>query len=754
MTQIKKKLLSIFLIMAVFITAVPVYADNAEAPATITTEDDIIAAINAIPDGGTGVINLKDVDLTLNESIFFENKTITFNLENTKLTTAVGEYGASPVILALDANVTINADEKSSIKTVADTYGGGVVRVENCTYDDASGSFTKECSLTVKGGTYGAVEGDYTFAVSSGTNALLDGVYCDGTVEAFAGAGLDFYGDIVINSGRFSNDVADYATDGTYVSYAGDYCYVRETEMSDEFAEILTDGKLVLNYAKPSSAEDSSVWIAVEDMSVAHPGFSLLPDSFSDDFNKISIILNERTLQEEGHEVDVVWNYDEEVVASAKTFIDRFPEDRPWFRVMDLELINYWVNRDADSEVGSLANYSGELKECLDNTNFIFEVEVRGGGDEPFFTERIATAKLIHDGIVYFTSGRMGAKAEHAIYVPESTADTKEALIAAAQKRIDDYIGEDIIKITAADSTVTEYYNTTLSDCDAEIADATQRLNAANAILDAELAKVDSNLIDWDLVSANQLIKQECEMILNSTPGYKDYFIEQFEEGGDYYFLKSAAGDYFFNVAMNGEDMGVQFVIIKDDDKLITPSCETVDLKTNVGVYTDSSSIPLDTTINVKKLTDGADYDKIMNILKVKDNVTFDITLHSGSIMDNITKLADGSFEVSIPIPEALKGKTLTAYYVDKDGKTVPYTGTPENGYAKFSTDHFSIYTLAETIVEDSDDNTDVKPDDGITGDPDAGDNNTSAITLAVLVLCVMLSAGAILTKRVRKYTE
>ena len=38
MTQIKKKFLSIFLIMAVFITAIPVYADNADAPATITTE--------------------------------------------------------------------------------------------------------------------------------------------------------------------------------------------------------------------------------------------------------------------------------------------------------------------------------------------------------------------------------------------------------------------------------------------------------------------------------------------------------------------------------------------------------------------------------------------------------------------------------------------------------------------------------------------------------------------------------------------
>ena len=750
MTQIKKKLLSIFLIMAVFITAIPVYADNADAPATITTENDIIAAINAIPDGGSGTINLKGLDLDLTDTIYFENKDITFNLEDTRITTPDGEYGGIPVILALDSNVTINADDYSSMKVYGDTHGCGIVRVDNGTYDDATNSFTTPCTLTVNGGIYICGEADFTFAVGAGTKAVLNDVICTGTVEAFQGVGIDFYGEIEINSGRFTNDIKDHAADNKFTCNVGDYYYVRDSEMTEAFTEILTDGKLVLNYVKPTSMEDSTLWLVTEELNSTFHDFYFSPDKFTEDFNKWEVTLHEGYSDEEIHVIDVVWNYDEDVAESAKTFIDRFPTDRPWFRVMDLELINYWVNRDTDSEIDSLANYSGELKECLENTNFIFEVEVRGGGDEPFFTERIASAKLKHDGIVYFTSGMMGAKAEHAIYVPESTADTKEALIAAAQKRIDDYIGEGIIKITAADSTVTEYYNTTISDWEAEIVEAQEKLDAANAILDAEFAKVDSNLIDWDLVSANQLIKQECEMTLTNVPGYKDYFIEQFEEGGDYYFLNNAAGDYFFNVELNGEAMDVKFVIIKDDDKLITPSCETVDLKTSVGVSTDSSSIPLDTTIKVEQLTSGNDYDNIMNILKAKDNVTFDIKLHSGSLKDYVTKLADGKFAVRIPIPESLKGKTLTAYYIDKDNKPVPYEVTPEGNYAVFLTDHFSIYTLTETIDEEDGG----VSDGGITDDSEAGDNNSLTITLSLLLLCVMLSAGVVLTKKAGRFTE
>lgn len=53
-------------------------------------------------------------------------------------------------------------------------------------------------------------------------------------------------------------------------------------------------------------------------------------------------------------------------------------------------------------------------------------------------------------------------------------------------------------------------------------------------------------------------------------------------------------------------------------------------------------------------------------------------------------------FEVKIPIADSLKGKTLTAYYVDNNDKVVEYEVKVKDGYATFTINHFSIYTLAE----------------------------------------------------------
>ncbi|MBR2012765.1 MAG: S-layer homology domain-containing protein [Clostridia bacterium] len=452
-------------------------------------------------------------------------------------------------------------------------------------------------------------------------------------------------------------------------------------EMSEDFRAPLTDGKIVFNYAKPS-ADDEAVWLIAEEFCMANPDFYFDPEGFNEDFTKVEIGLYMGTEKEEVHEVDVVWNYDPEVLQSAQAFIEKFPEGRPWFNVSDLELVNYWVYRNPDSELDSLANYSGELKAILGNSNFLYNVEVRGGADDVFYTERIGSAKLIHDGKVYFASSMIGARAEHAIYVPESTADTKDALIAAAQKKIDDYIGENVIKITAATETVTDYYNNTLAEYDEEMANAQE-------IFDRETAKPEEER-DW-------LAYWDAKFTLDDTPGYKQYFIDSFNEGGDLHFLKNATGDFFFNVEIIETEETYKFVIIKDDDKLVVPTYATVDLNTNISVTADSSTIPLDTMIEVEKLTEGEEYDRIIQILDVEENETFDIKLHSGSLDKYVTKLGDGKFEVKIPVPEKLQGKALTVYYVDQNNEPVEYDVTPQGDFVVFATDHFSIYTLAET---------------------------------------------------------
>lgn len=416
----------------------------------------------------------------------------------------------------------------------------------------------------------------------------------------------------------------------------------------------------------------------------------------------------------------------------AKT--DKFPNDKEFFDITDLELVNYWAYSQCENEEGidTLANYSSELKSYFDNSNFILPIENRAGMDETFYDTRKGSAKLMHDGVVYCAYEAIGAKAEHAVYIPTSTADTKEALAAAAQKRIDDYIGKDVVKITPTDETVTEYYNNQIAYYDNIIATAARELPIVRAA-QAALANTPENSQLW---SQYQIQIWQYEADLQYAPMNKQEFINWFAEGGILSFLKKAAGDYIFSVEANG--MNYKFVIIKDDTKLTIPSYRTVDLHTKVEVKTDSSSIPLDTVIEVEKLTEGEIYQKIMGVLGVKENETFDIKLHSNSLNDYVKKLKNGRFEVRIPIPKKFEGKTLVVYYVDQNHKKIEHEVTIKDQFAVFTTDHFSIYTLAEKS------NGNDGSAAGSISAPKTGDYNQMHILTAFMIV-----SGAIITASV-----
>ncbi len=729
----KNKILPCLIICGLLLTALPlaVFA----APTTpIMSEAALLAAIDEIPEGGSGEITIENISMFLSQGIYFENKDITFNLKNASLTTVAGEYGGQPVIFGYGANITINADANSSLSSEGNTYGMGVVAVNNSEdWNTDTQTVPKEFNLTINGGKYFCAEEDDLIVSPPGVNVTLTDVDCFGPVKAInmEGVGITAFGDLTINSGRFENDITQYAAQGKYAGKFGEKYYVRDKEMSDEFSAVLTNGKLVFNYAK-SAVTDETIFLIAEEFWYDHPEFFLDFESFNDDRTKITLGLNNDTYKEELHTVDVVWNYDDSVLQAAQSFVDNFPEDREWFSVSDLELVNYWVYHNPDSEVESFANYSGELKSILGNSNFIFQVEDRAGSDHPYCTVTIGSAKLIHDGTVYFTADGLGARGEHIIYVPESTANTKDALVAAAQKRIDDYIGAGKVKVTCDGYTVTDYYNDTIAEFDAEIADAQARL-------DAEMAKPDGEK-DWFVIF-------DCQFILEWTPEYKQSFIDSFGTG-EGAFILTAQNDLTFNAQVVGTEKSYKFIIVKDDDKLTVPSYASVDLNTQVCVTTDSSTVPLDTIIEVNKLTEGTEYDRIIEILDVEENETFDIKLHSGSLDEYVTKLEDGKFEVRIPIPAKFKGKTLIVYYVDENNMPIEYEVTPtDDGFAVFTTDHFSIYTLAQKSVSDKEETGETDKETTVEI-PKTGDTSDPLLWAVLAALSGAVLFGALIIKK------
>lgn len=589
--------------------------------------------------------------------------------------------------------------------------------------------------------------------------------------------------------------------------------FATEEEMSDEFKAILNEeGQYVVNTIVPTTEFEKGMYLfeyvlLMTDETVWVDDFTYDEETSTCDVTLVGEFVDET------HNVEIVFNYDENVKNDIDALVTTFPEEETFFHVKDMELINYWLTRtgteNVDESGGGLDNFSSELKALLGNKNYKFFVDNRAGLDCIFMTERMGVAWLMHDDVAYYVDTALGTKAEHIIYVPDETGDSPEELLAAVQKRVDDYVGEgkvtvklggdDLSKAMDFMDPIIEELAEELAVYDAEkdrlyaayqakqdaanqyyseISMAQVRIDELTSMIEGEQNYIAMNPNATDLADHQNLIAQyEAEkaekqnIITEKTPlfnaaneeaqvlntEYYDYMnteyypvqnnyerhVREKEEYLDLYndpeselaFLQDAAGGCWFEIT--NDDETYRFIVMKDSDKMITPTYASADITTNVTVSSTDSSVPLDTRVAVDKLTSGTEYDKIMNILDVEEHETFDITLYSEVKGDYVTKLDNGTFEVKIPISDALKGKDdLIAYYVDENDEIVPYDVDIDGDYAVFTTDHFSIYTIAEA----ADTNTGLVPD---TGD-------ATSVAMWMMLLAV---GGMTLLYGMKKYT-
>lgn len=453
-------------------------------------------------------------------------------------------------------------------------------------------------------------------------------------------------------------------------------------EMSEGFRAMLNEeGKLEVKTIRPTT-DDEAMLMLGEYLYETTQKIFIAYETCNDDYSRCTLSYNPGwTLdQSETHEVDIIYNYDENIKRIIDGYSSRIPEELEYFEVRDMELINFWVNGKGDVE--TLINYSSHLKEYLDYKNFI--IDLRMGNDAPFYTMASGIANFTYDGVLYGARNRTGVKAKHIIYVDEETGNTKEELVEAAQQRIDEYVGEGKVEVKYVGEGLYDYF---IDMYDAEI-------ERYQNMLDTELAKPENEQSYGTLMEARFWIEQYND--------YKEYFIESYNSvDGDDAFLKDAEGDYYFSATIKGEEeQEYLFIIVKDNDKMVRPIYMTSDLNTDVTISSESSLIPLDTLVQVEKLVSGEEYEKILEILNTTNIESFDVNLYSKSLEDYIRVLEDGTFEVRIPISEKFKGKDLIVYYIDDNGKIENFKVEQNGNYAVFTTNHFSTYTLATTNNE------------------------------------------------------
>ncbi len=370
---------------------------------------------------------------------------------------------------------------------------------------------------------------------------------------------------------------------------------------------------------------------------------------YSDDYSEIELIINYEKANEEKHRVKLKYIYDELTETKINELLSDDEKAKDTFILSDLDMIHHYYNRhkyeiirDSYNEYFKLYSVSSEVKSVLDNKNVEFQMLTLIDEDESGLKGQKLTGigwYFYNDGIYYAYDKAMYLNANHVLYVPSDTENNVDAIKNAGQKRINDYLKTDDVKLTYV-STARDY-----------------------------------------LLNNSSITTYE---------NFEEVFEEQFEIKG------ISENDHVYNVKMDiDSDISNSFDIIikRDSSKMVLPNLKTIDLLTGVGVSTNSN-VQLDALIEIRQLTTGAEYEKIARLLNLTDSITFDIKLYSKSLKNYISKLEDGLFEVKIPIPDKLKGKDLTAYYVTENGKIEKYNVTVKDGYAIFKTTHFSIYTL------------------------------------------------------------
>lgn len=151
---------------------------------------------------------------------------------------------------------------------------------------------------------------------------------------------------------------------------------------------------------------------------------------------------------------------------------------------------------------------------------------------------------------------------------------------------------------------------------------------------------------------------------------------------GNYYNIKIGTRTYKF------------YIVKGTDTQLVEPTYVGLDLSSKIEITSEDSSIPLDTSLTVKNVNDSSIKDKI----GTENYKSYDISLYSDAKGAKIEKLEDGKFTVKIPVPTELNGKDLVVYYITTTGEKEEHEVTIKDGYAVFTTDHFSTYILAEKV--------------------------------------------------------
>lgn len=616
-------------------------------------------------------------------------------------------------------------EEIEEVKTVIDNWGGTVV-IKNGSIEDSI--WNTDGHMTLENVTVPIIcqQGDAIIKGGKYESFSTDISYCKTTIYGgeFINKGEESHAFIIndnkvidpftINSLLPEGYVATYDEfDLDYYEYDGTENYtgfwnntikiVKKEEAtktySEAFNKVAPDGVLKVEGLKPTSVDDSEFLLSAVVNDIVEPlGYEATSYAYCKSIKDESgqyvkdvyipeialVSLRKDGIVEERY---VKVQYMEPTAEKAKmvnAVLDKmkYYKDYSELRVdnayilEDLYLINYLFANTSSSKIkGAQAlNFSKELIEATGGANISFRYDSRNGSGNPYALYSYSSGQaVVYVGDDAYTSRYASLTASHVIYVPEGEYKNADEYIAAALKRIEDYMGKETVKAAKLEIKVGGKIN--------QIQDVGESYNEYNLF---DETKADNN----------------------------------------YYVVKINGKSYNFAICE------------KETSKLEAPKYVGMNLGNNITIKSNSSAIPLDTAVTAKQVKN----DTIKKALGTDVYSAFDISLFSNAKNTKITKLEDGTFNVSIPLSDALKGldkDDIAVYYIDSEGKVVEHKADVKENMVSFNTYHFSTYAIAEKIQ--------------INPSTITNPNTLDSILIAVATLLLSMTGIVVAVKYIKK---
>ncbi|MBE6153246.1 MAG: hypothetical protein E7166_03380 [Firmicutes bacterium] len=238
--------------------------------------------------------------------------------------------------------------------------------------------------------------------------------------------------------------------------------FVSATEYEENLIKrIAPDGKNVtIKAIKPKNDEEVFRYInGIAQTMLNEEDYDLYMTCDNDDVTKCNITIQEISDKAENftksYDVNVTY-IEPEKNSIIESYINNYLgdlKDFNWdvddfFKVTDLGLINYYMTSEKSelwnpNAASRAIKYSKDVIEMTNGSNLSFILRTGMGeqGDDLMYETAVGEMTVLYNGYAY-GGKQQGVYLRRVLYIPESTENTKEAYVAAAQKRIDDYLGQ------------------------------------------------------------------------------------------------------------------------------------------------------------------------------------------------------------------------------------------------------------------------------------------------------------------------